>query len=504
MWAIAGGLRQGDSGATSDYASARYRALIPGRELERLGHEVQFVSQSSSGSPRAPLDLVCDVLIVSKSCRPDSEQLARAVKERGGRVVTDFCDDHFGHPRIGRHFKNLCALSDHVVASTPAMADAIRRNTGRESVVISDPIEGPRCKPQFAPRLPRLRVIWFGHPTNVGGVAQKLGEVVALGDMVATRFSMVTAVTSHVAAVARELAERSRGGVQVQLVPWSVEATWEALEQADVAWIPVADCAQTVVKSPNRLIEALWAGRLTVADPVPTYVPFADVVPIGRRLKVAVAEALEDPSAVELRLREAQRRIARSHSAFECGRQWAAAIGDSAVRPLRLNLGCGDKILPGYVNVDVVEKRGGTKPDVVCDLHDLSPFSDACAEEVLSVHVVEHFCRWEIRDVLREWMRVLRPGGQLIVECPNMLSACRTFLENPYEYSREDRGGQRTMWVFYGDPKWKDPLMVHRWGYTPDSLKALLSEVGLADVRQEPARFKLREPRDMRVVGVKP
>jgi cephalosporin hydroxylase len=50
------------------------------------------------------------------------------------------------------------------------------------------------------------------------------------------------------------------------------------------------------------------------------------------------------------------------------------------------------------------------------------------------------------------------------------------------------------MWVFYGDPAWKDPLMIHRWGYTPESLKQLLGEVGLGDVRQEPAQFKLREP----------
>ena len=91
----------------------------------------------------------------------------------------------------------------------------------------------------------------------------------------------------------------------------------------------------------------------------------------------------------------------------------------------------------------------------------------------------------------------------MVIECPNILSACQTFLENPREFSRDDQGGQRTMWVFYGDPKWKDPLMIHRWGYTPDSLKELLTEVGLAEVRQEPAQFKLREPRDMRVVGVK-
>lgn len=60
------------------------------------------------------------------------------------------------------------------------------------------------------------------------------------------------------------------------------------------------------------------------------------------------------------------------------------------------------------------------------------------------------------------------------------------------------------MWVFYGDPAWRDPLMVHRWGYTPRSLAAVMAEAGLVNIRQEPAQFKLREPRDMRIVGEKP
>jgi hypothetical protein len=60
------------------------------------------------------------------------------------------------------------------------------------------------------------------------------------------------------------------------------------------------------------------------------------------------------------------------------------------------------------------------------------------------------------------------------------------------------------MWVFYGDPRWRDPLMVHRWGYTPASLAGVMTEAGLANLRQEPALFKLREPRDMRMVGIKP
>jgi SAM-dependent methyltransferase len=171
---------------------------------------------------------------------------------------------------------------------------------------------------------------------------------------------------------------------------------------------------------------------------------------------------------------------------------------------VKLNLGCGDKILAGYVNVDVAPSRAGKKPDLMCDLHDLARFEDGSAEEILAVHVVEHFWRWEVVQVLREWMRVLKPQGRMILECPNLRSACEQFLADPERFSAAGPDGQRTMWVFYGDPSWQDPLMVHRWGYTPLSLAAIMREVGLEQIRQEPAQFKLREPRDMRIVGVKP
>jgi SAM-dependent methyltransferase len=106
--------------------------------------------------------------------------------------------------------------------------------------------------------------------------------------------------------------------------------------------------------------------------------------------------------------------------------------------------------------------------------------------------------------VLNEWLRVLRPGGRMVLECPNLAAACEAFLADPVAGSGPGPEGQRTMWVFYGDPRWRDPLMIHRWGYTPKSLAALMKEAGLLNVRQEPAQFKLREPRDMRIAGEKP
>ncbi len=112
---------------------------------------------------------------------------------------------------------------------------------------------------------------------------------------------------------------------------------------------------------------------------------------------------------------------------------------------IKLNLGCGDKILSGYINVDTVSERAGNKPDIVCDVRSLDRFPDSYADEILAVHVVEHFWRWEVVSIIKEWVRVLKPGGKMILECPNLKSACEEFLRNPGLMSQSGQEGQRTM-----------------------------------------------------------
>jgi hypothetical protein len=228
---------------------------------------------------------------------------------------------------------------------------------------------------------------------------------------------------------------------------------------------------------------------------------------------------LSNPQAAEARVSAGQRYVETRFAPACIVAKWTQLLsGDEAAsvsakesiritanaESLRLNLGCGDKILAGYVNVDVAASRAGKSPDVLCDLHALTPFDSASAEEVLAVHVVEHFWRWEVVDVLKEWVRVLKPGGSMVLECPNLLTACEELLKDPAGAAGPGREGQRSMWVFYGDPAWRDPLMCHRWNYTPQSLAAVMTEAGLVNVRQEAAQYKLREPRDMRLVGEKP
>jgi hypothetical protein len=173
---------------------------------------------------------------------------------------------------------------------------------------------------------------------------------------------------------------------------------------------------------------------------------------------------------------------------------------------LRLNVGLGaDSLrLQGYRQVELFGP--GTEAPALSDrgLRGLQAYGDGTADEVMAIHVVERLHRWEVVDVLKEWVRVLKPGGRLIVESPNLLTACETLLANPTQGAQPGENGSATLWCLYGDPSQRDPLATHRWLYTPFSLAEVMHEAGLQQLAQQIPEFKAGHPRDMRVVGVKP
>lgn len=85
--------------------------------------------------------------------------------------------------------------------------------------------------------------------------------------------------------------------------------------------------------------------------------------------------------------------------------------------PRRLNLGCGFDHRPGYLNVDLQEFH---RPDLIADVRDLSTLEDATFEEALALDVLEHLERKDVLPALREWHRVLIPGGSLEVRVPDL------------------------------------------------------------------------------------
>ena len=160
-----------------------------------------------------------------------------------------------------------------------------------------------------------------------------------------------------------------------------------------------------------------------------------------------------------------------------------------AVHPeqaVRLNIGAGGKVIEGWKSVDLAGD-----PDIRADVRAI-PVPDASVDEAMAIHVLEHLYRWEAPDALREWHRIMKPGGLMAIEVPDLMACCQHVLAH--------RGERMGAWGLYGDPGYREPLMVHRWGWTDDELIAEMRAAGFTKVRRAIPQFH-KKARDMRIEG---
>jgi len=83
---------------------------------------------------------------------------------------------------------------------------------------------------------------------------------------------------------------------------------------------------------------------------------------------------------------------------------------------MKLNLGCGNKRLPGFLNIDIdpaVHTAGySDEMGSTC----LFQYKDNSVDEIYASHVLDHLSRKnELDNTLAEWYRVLKSGGILRV-----------------------------------------------------------------------------------------
>ncbi len=91
----------------------------------------------------------------------------------------------------------------------------------------------------------------------------------------------------------------------------------------------------------------------------------------------------------------------------------------NATTGLRLNLGCGMRPQPGFVNVDV---EPACSPDVVCDLEERPwPFADDSVVEVRMAHVLEHLGQDPsvFLGIFQELYRVCRHDATVDIRVPH-------------------------------------------------------------------------------------
>jgi len=91
---------------------------------------------------------------------------------------------------------------------------------------------------------------------------------------------------------------------------------------------------------------------------------------------------------------------------------------------MKLHLGCGKRHIPGYIHIDAVDYP---HIDHVATIDNLSFIGDATVDVIYNCHVLEHFKRRDINRVLKEWGRVIKPGGILRISVPNFSAICEIY-----------------------------------------------------------------------------
>jgi hypothetical protein len=243
-------------------ASSRYRAIIPARELKKLG-----VGEGS------------DWLVIGKHGWDWSATSGFK------KVCFDVCDDHFDN--VYSYYEN-CKRADLVTCNSLEMARVIKEKTGVDAVFIPDPYEQPEKEPRI-----HDRILWFGHASNIG-------DLVPWCDLPNLE------VVSNIEGVTQ----------------WSPENMDAAFERAGLVIIPTG---KSMAKSGNRAIESIRRGLFVVAGYLPAYADLGIYIgDIGDGVRWALD--MDNMNEVQCRIEAAQGYVGWKYSPERIAKLWKIAL----------------------------------------------------------------------------------------------------------------------------------------------------------------------------------
>ncbi len=151
---------------------------------------------------------------------------------------------------------------------------------------------------------------------------------------------------------------------------------------------------------------------------------------------------------------------------------------------LKIQFGSGSKRQDGWINIDLFAPSA----DYALDLREEIPFPDNVASFIYSQHVLEHFVYpGEVRHLLAESFRILRPGGTFSVAVPDCGSALQAYARDDDEFFRfwrlrsyhtteKPTRMHHVNYLFRADGR-------HQYGWDEETLGQVLTNVGFVQAQ---------------------
>jgi hypothetical protein len=143
---------------------------------------------------------------------------------------------------------------------------------------------------------------------------------------------------------------------------------------------------------------------------------------------------------------------------------------------LKLEIGAGDKPRPGYIHHDI---RPLPDIEVVCDARKFPAEEKGKYDEIYAANILEHFNRFEVHAVLKEWVSLLKVGGNATIIVPDLQEITRQYTNGFIDH-------EFFVYLAYGGNDYE--FNKHYYGFSPAHLEETFRKCGLEPVRCTPGK----------------
>lgn len=176
-------------------------------------------------------------------------------------------------------------------------------------------------------------------------------------------------------------------------------------------------------------------------------------------------------------------KIQNLYASLARGKRFQMRRLDVAAKPY-LNAGCGPNLRRDFINLDY-----GWRPglDLCWDLTKRLPFTDNSLNGVYIEHCLEHVSRSSCLAALREFNRILKPGGTIRVVVPD----AELYIDLYIQY----RNGEKPIFPYVEEPPSADWTPIdsvnrifrdhgHQYAYDSITLGLLMRQAGFSDIQK--------------------
>tara|TARA_B100000989_G_C19500874_1_gene454220 strand:+ start:656 stop:1270 length:615 start_codon:yes stop_codon:yes gene_type:complete len=155
--------------------------------------------------------------------------------------------------------------------------------------------------------------------------------------------------------------------------------------------------------------------------------------------------------------------------------------------PKKLEFGCGPRVKKDFKGVDIRYFKGVY---FLCNSYDINNYVlRNSVEQIYSRHFLEHLTYKQGLKTLTSWLEILKQGGSLEVELPDLdyhLDQFRKDWDSPAEFNNKFTNLEHALAGIYGWQREGETKVwdVHKSGYNFETLKKILLELGFTKIER--------------------